>query len=225
MEPATPAKGSLGKLYGWWVLASTIGWIIGPIVFLITAGQVANWIGAVLGFVGCGVVVGLAQWVVLRREIPRAGWWILATAASIVLGLALIWGLLGLVDFLSGPDGIAAVDLSDRITTVTITAAGLVLGLLLGGVLGMGQSKALPWHIADVGWWVLACAIGAVLDGVLGGNVLWRLGGADLVQRALHPTTPFFAAVGVALLAALCGPFKGIITGVVLVWLRKNRPV
>jgi hypothetical protein len=142
---------------------------------------------------------------------------------SIALALALIWGFFGLVDFLLGSDGMPAVDLSARLTTVTIAVAGLVLGLLLGATLGMGQSKALPWHITDVGWWVLACTAGAVLDGALLGNVLWKLGAVELVQSALHPTTPFFAAVGMALLAALCGPLKGILTGIVLVWLRKNR--
>lgn len=225
MESAAPTRGTLWKLYGWWVLFSTIGWVAGPILFFLTAGQGANWVGTVLGFVGCGAVVGLAQWLVLRLEIPRAGWWILATAASIALGLALIWGLLGLIDFLLGADGMPAVDLSTRITTVTIVVAGLVLGILLGAILGMGQSKSLPWHITDVGWWVLACTVGAVLDGVLLGNVLWKLGGVNLVQSALHPTTPFFAAVGMALLAALCGPLKGILTGIALVWLKRNRPL
>lgn len=225
VESAAPTNGSLWKLYGWWVLFSTIGWAAGPILFFLTAGRGSNWLGTALGMVGCGAVVGLAQWLVLRLEMPRAGWWILTTAMSIALGLALCWGLFGLAALLLNPGDLPAGDLSPRIAQVTVTAAGLVLGLLFGAAAGMGQSKSLPWHINDVGWWVLATTVGAALDGVLLGNALWALGGMELVQSALHPSTPFFAAVGMGLLAALVGPLKGIATGIVLVWLRKNRPL
>jgi hypothetical protein len=225
VESAAPAKGALWKLYGWWVLFSTIGWAAGPILFFLTAGRGADWISTALGLVGCGMVVGLAQWLVLRLEIPRAGWWILATVASIALGLAVVWGLFGLAAFLLDPGELPTGDLSARIATVTIAVAGLVMGLLLGAAAGLGQSKVLPWHISDVGWWVLASTVGGALDGALVGNVLWALGGVNLVHSALHPGTPFFAAAGMGLLAALVGPLKGILTGIVLVWLSKNRPL
>ena len=34
---------------------------------------------------GAGVAIGLAQWLVLRGRLPRAGWWILASVVG--------WGL------------------------------------------------------------------------------------------------------------------------------------
>jgi len=224
VESAAPTRGSLGKLFGWWVLFSTIGWAAGPILFFLTAGRGGDWVGAALGIALYGTIVGLAQWLVLRLEIPRAGWWILATAASIALGLAVLWGLVGLAAFFLDRGAIPAGALSPRLTQVTIVVAGLVCGLLLGGAAGMGQSKVLPWRIADVGWWVLASAAGGALDGALVGSLLWKLGGEHLVQGALHPSTPLFAAVGMGLLAALVGPLKGIGTGFVLVWLARTRP-
>jgi peptidoglycan/LPS O-acetylase OafA/YrhL len=43
-----------------------------------------------------GVSIGTAQWVLLRRRLPRAGWWIAAN----VLG----WGLLALITSGNGVD-------------------------------------------------------------------------------------------------------------------------
>ena len=45
--------------------------------------------GAALGSIGllCSgiVVVGLLQWLVLRRNLPRAGWWVLVSTAALLL--------------------------------------------------------------------------------------------------------------------------------------------
>jgi hypothetical protein len=68
----------------WWILASTAGWAVGGAV----GGAVA---GAVVGAVGlavAGAVIGVAQWLLLRRQVRRAGWWILASAAGWAVGLA-----------------------------------------------------------------------------------------------------------------------------------------
>ena len=225
MESAAPAGRSLWKLYGWWVLFSTIGWAAGPILLLLSMGRAADLVGLAAGLVVLGAIVGLAQWLVLRLEIPAAGWWILATIVSVAAGVALTWAFLWLVERLRGPNGLPALALSGTAPALIIAVAGAVAGILIGAAAGMGQSKALPWHITDVGWWVLASTLGGALDGALVGNLLWALGGANLVQSTLHPSTPLFAAVGMGLLAALVGPLKGVATGIVLVWLRKNRPL
>ena len=225
MERGQPGDRSYWKLYGWWVLFSTIGWAAGPILLLLSMGRELDLPGMAIGLLVLGAIVGLAQWLVLRLEIPAAGWWVLASTLGVALGVALIWAFLGLVGLLLGPSGRAVPQLSGGITALTIAVSGGTMGLLLGGAAGMGQSKALPWRITDVGWWALASAIGGALDGAIMGNLLWAIGGEKLVSSALHPTTALFAAVGMGLLAALVGPLKGIATGVVLVWLRKNRPV
>jgi hypothetical protein len=206
-------------------LFSTIGWAAGPILLLLAMGREADLVGLASGIVVLGAIVGLAQWLVLRLEIPAAGWWVLSTLLSIALGVVLTWVFLWLVGLLLGPDGLPALALDEVSPALTIAVSGTLIGALVGGAAGLGQSKALPWHITDVGWWVLASTVGGVLDGALVGNLLWALGGASLVHSTLHPATPLFAAVGMGLLAALVGPLKGIATGIVLVWLRKNRPL
>jgi hypothetical protein len=75
-----------------------------------------------------GAVVGILQWLVLRRLLPATGWWIAATAGG--------WAAAGAIDgtlsgFLSG--------------TVTGVGPGIgVLGFLLATVLGVAALGLLP---------------------------------------------------------------------------------
>lgn len=95
----------------WWVPATALGWALG------------NGIGFYSGvWLQTGVVVAAIQWLVLRRSVQRAGWWI---AASVFIGIA-IWA-----------DSLLAL-------------AGLVLYLLLSGItlsLLLGQRKTAQPHV------------------------------------------------------------------------------
>ena len=68
-----------------WILLSTVAWAIGwAVVWAVVIGWPVEWstnLSFVASIVGGGVV-GLGQWVVLRRDVKRAGWWVLATVAS-----------------------------------------------------------------------------------------------------------------------------------------------
>lgn len=57
-----------------WVLASTLGWVV----------------GLLFGDIGIGAILGLAQWFVLRQLLPQAGWWVVATTTGWVIGWALV---------------------------------------------------------------------------------------------------------------------------------------
>ena len=82
---------------GWWVLASVGATaVVGVIVFGVGAVNTGlGWVGGVSVY---GTVVGVLQWAVLRRQVPRAGWWVLASTAGWVVGMPLgdIVGPLGL---------------------------------------------------------------------------------------------------------------------------------
>ncbi len=99
---------------GWWVLATAGGQVGGGIV--LAFGGVLSYVGydylqevlvvvlvSTLSGVMAGAILGLAQWLVLRRWVRRAGWWILVTAAcgmavsllligSTIGGRELVWG-------------------------------------------------------------------------------------------------------------------------------------
>lgn len=145
-----------------WVLATTLGWAIG----LITVGEI-----------GSGVVVGLAQWLVLRSLLSRAGWWVLASA----LGWAIGWSVL------------AAAGMLAPYQTGLITLA--VTGTVLGAALGIAQWLVLQPHVYRAGWWVLANMAGwtigltGLLDftGILAGSLVGAVTGFVLDWLLRYP--------------------------------------
>ena len=75
---------------GWWVLATTGGWLLGALFIAIPV-----WLNRTDGssiylvFILMGLGIGAAQWLLVRRRLPRAGWWIGANVVG--------WGLLALI--------------------------------------------------------------------------------------------------------------------------------
>ena len=73
---------------GGWVLATMAGCLLSfamlAFVFRVFEAPLYFWNGAFV-FAAIGGIIGLSQWVFLRRRIPRSGWWVLAS----ILG----WGL------------------------------------------------------------------------------------------------------------------------------------
>ena len=68
-----------------WILATAIGWLAGLVMVipLVPAGM-----GTLSGMV-IGTTTGIAQWVLLRREVHWAGWWIAMSAVAWATGLGL----------------------------------------------------------------------------------------------------------------------------------------
>jgi hypothetical protein len=96
-----------------------------------------------------GACLGLAQWLVLRRVFPRLPLrhWVIFTA----VGAALAW-VIGMGAGSHAPNVVPP----PAMLVAIIMAAGLVLGALLGAA----QALALRRHIAGVGPWILASALG-----------------------------------------------------------------
>lgn len=113
---------------GWWVLVGPVGAAIAAVVGVM-AGLVAGLsgdavvsvnVGWVVGSGVFGTVLGVLQWLVLRRQVSRAGWWVLAST----LGWVASGPVAGIVD--------AAVDMA---------VGWAVLGTVYGAVTG----AALVW--------------------------------------------------------------------------------
>jgi len=79
---------------GGWVLASMAGCLLAfAMMFLLQRVFTAAlflWNGA-LAFAAIGGMIGLSQWVFLRRRIPKAGWWV--PASMLGWGLAVLGSL------------------------------------------------------------------------------------------------------------------------------------
>jgi hypothetical protein len=70
---------------GWWIGATTLGWFLATVIILfLTEGLTmnANWFYFWIIPSLIGGSVGFGQWLLLRRRVPRAGWWIPATIAG-----------------------------------------------------------------------------------------------------------------------------------------------
>ncbi|MDY6875790.1 MAG: hypothetical protein SWK90_06255 [Chloroflexota bacterium] len=126
---------------GCWVLASTLGGAVGIVVGLIMLIVVATIIGfdleantdefssgAFAGFVaiwfgGIGFSIGTMQWLILRRQISQAGYWVLASFMG--------WAALGAVAALMGLDLEAVGEPIGKVVRI-----GAVSGAVLGAITG-----------------------------------------------------------------------------------------
>ena len=76
---------------GWWVFATIGGWLLG--VLLIVMPSWLYWrdgsFNLDLALILMGLAIGVGQWLLLRRRLPRASWWIGANVVG--------WGLLALI--------------------------------------------------------------------------------------------------------------------------------
>jgi len=123
---------------GWWVLASAMGWAVGwvagqnliePVVMFLSKYEEALGGRSVVTLSVLGVMVGgtvgTMQWLVLRRWVYRAGWWILANTAGLAAG------------FVASAVVASTLHLSGVLATVTTVMGGIILGALPGAITGM----------------------------------------------------------------------------------------
>ena len=77
---------------GWWVFATTGGWLVVLLLDLLS-GWLNFWtiesVGLDVIFFLMGFFIGVSQWLLLRIRLPRVGWWIGANIVG--------WILLGLI--------------------------------------------------------------------------------------------------------------------------------
>jgi hypothetical protein len=105
---------------GWWVLATTVGGAVATTVGGAVGGAVGVAVTEAEAVAVGGAVGGAMQWLVLRRRISRAGWWVLASTVGWAVGVAVYEAVLGAV-------------------------VGAVLGGVVGAVYGAITGGALVW--------------------------------------------------------------------------------
>lgn len=200
------------KLWERWVIANTIAQSIGWFVAahlgqIIDKFDIEN-LYPILLLLGTleGLLLGFAQYLVLRRYIRKAIYWILFTAVGVLVS----W-FMGLT--VSAVIGLFyAANLHQKITTLINEVA--LLGAAVGTVIGYAQWLILKAVNKQAIWWVftnaLAFSLGLVIAFI--GAGIDKLPGLNI-----HPL----------LIAVATGAVMGIsissITGIVLVGLLKPR--
>ena len=73
-----------------WLLASAVGWTVGGLFVLLLIPVEAEVLAGPI----FGASTGVAQWLVLRREVHWAAWWIPITTLAWTTGLSVLPGIL-----------------------------------------------------------------------------------------------------------------------------------
>lgn len=127
-----------------WVLASAVGWSLGPMVqqALIEASGTSRSQLA-LG-IGLGLMLGLAHWLIFLPQPYQVGiWWVLVSIIGWGIGWPLGWSL-GWQIF--GSLGFGVIH--------------GVIGLIGGAGAGLGQWLILRSQVHRAGWWIAISALG-----------------------------------------------------------------
>lgn len=119
-----------------WTLLSALGLSLGIVAALVLGAPIEAVVGMILvtpvltGLVGA--VLGTSQWVVLRRRIANARWWIPASAAGLGIGLAAGVVLVEQVGrtLTGGQVSVGSMDNATR--ALSMAVVGLVSGVCLG---------------------------------------------------------------------------------------------
>jgi len=213
-----------------WVLANAIGEVVGlgtaAVVGVGLAWTIEKTMGAfgslamagVMILVGTleGIVVGIAQWLVLRRPIQNMSWrvWVLATA----IGAFVAWtlGMIPSTLMATNTAAAAAAAPPPEMSDVVMYGLAALMGAVLGPILGLPQWLVLRRHVQKAGWWVLANA------------AAWALG-MPVVFVGASSVPPGGFGLGVVVVGIVTGASAGAVVGAVhglaLVWLLQSHHV
>jgi hypothetical protein len=172
-----------------WTLATALGMLIGylPLAFLVSSLDLG--VARVIVPIISGLLLGLAQWLVLRPYVSKSYDWILNHAVGWVVGYTL---------------GLYIVQLLSK------TPLGMLIGYISFGVIvAIFQYPILRREIPHLATWILANVTGWTL-----GAYISMLAAGVFFQNAV-PTT--FTSVLVTV--GITGLVAGAITGLALIWI------
>ena len=150
-----------------------------------------------------GLIVGTAQWLVLRQPLPGLAWRTWAGATAIGAGVAWTFGMLPST-LLSVNQEAGQAPAAEPSAAVTYALA-FAMGLVLGPVLGFAQWLVLRRHVAGAGLWMPANAVAWACGMVL----IFAIVSASF-DRGIGPGSLALAALGLAATGAVVGGIHGL---------------
>ncbi len=170
-----------------WTFATALGMLVGYLLLALLVGSLELGVARVIVPIISGILLGLAQWLVLRPYISKSYDWILNHAVGWVVGYTL---------------GLFVVQLLSK------TPLGMLVGFICFGlIVAIFQYPALRREIPHLATWILANVIGWTLGAYL------SLLAAGVVFQNKVPTT--FTSVLVTV--GITGLVAGAITGLALI--------
>lgn len=188
--------GREGSLWLGWTLATMAGMLFGflPFIFLITI--IELWLARLIIPLWAGLLVGIFQWLVLRRYLTQCSDLILNDVAGWALGYAV---------------GLMVIQaLSDTLVGALLGYAlfGLIVAVLQWPILRREIPNALPWVIASIIGWSLGAVLGQVI-----------------LNLVAPPGEPISQLVSTTVLSGVTGLVAGAVTALALVWIVRQPEV
>ena len=144
---------------GWWVLATTIGFVILGLLASIVVQNPSIW-GGILVFLSFGLFIALPQFLALRKFVYWADIWIVSNALVLpwsVIRASLFVGLILLIPriFFNG----FKLDYSWDDNTITFNIDSLLFLLVYGFIVGDDTRVALKKYFRLSRWWLLGSTL------------------------------------------------------------------
>ena len=185
-----------GSQVGWvfwlqWVLASTVGVVVGLFTGAVFTPYDVPRVPVLYGLlgIGLGIGVGVLQWLVLRRRVSGAGWWVLASAAA------------GYGTLQAGP-----MPFSTSLQSFGLLLSWTRVVALSGAVTGTLQWLVLRGQVSRAGWWVLASTVGWGLGVTVARAFPWGVDTSDAIGALVVTGAVLGAVTGEALVWLLRQP-------------------
>jgi hypothetical protein len=177
------------RLWIAWTLATALGMLIGYLPLALLVNSIDLGLARVIVPIITGILLGVAQWLVLRPYVARSYDWVLNHAVGWVVGFTL---------------GLFIVQLLSR------TPVGMLIGFMASGALvAVFQYPTLRREIPHLAPWLLANVVGWTLGAYLSQLAL------GLFVKGSAPTT--FTSVLVSV--GITGLVAGAITALALIWI------
>jgi hypothetical protein len=198
-----------------WVVLTTFGGIGGTFLLSFVSNVYPSLNGLLIWFYLASPLffVALGQWLLLRRFIAQASWWLLTGVLGFlfVYPYLLIYGFSAL--FTSGRSLIFG---TQEFWSVSLSLA--IMSLLFGCIVGLMQGILVIRRLGAAPrlllWWIIGSTIAW--------GVGYPLGEQFLASFFWHGSTPFSQAA-VGLVVGTTWGIIGAITGVVLIWVGRAR--
>jgi hypothetical protein len=187
-------RNELGLWLGW-TLATAGGMLLGFLPTILLVNMLNLALAQIIVPVFAGTIVGLAQWIALRRFLTAHSDWILAGGTSWALGY------------------VVGLFLIQRMPGTLL--GGLAGYLLFGAVVALVQWPLLRREIPSLLVWMLASAVGWTVGFFASQAVLSLFYNGTLIAPAVSTTV----------IAVTSGLVAGAITGVALVWIVRRPDV
>ena len=220
---STPGRGWVGWGF-WmrWMAVTTVGVSATSYAFMYASDvwnravdltpRMDGLVGFSLLLAALGAGVGVMQWLLLRRQLSRAGWWVMAgMAGGVVVGVGL------------AADWAYDVVMGDKRFSVARPEPAIAATAALAAI-GPMQWLVLRRQVSRAGWWVLANAVGLGGGYALGASIAVTLAGV-LCDFGLFDCPGLGGTLGSIIYAFPpgFGLAFGAITGATMVWLLRGR--